>query len=35
LKITEGPLVTDVEPTEDSTWWDYDNDGDLDLWFEG
>jgi len=30
-KITEGPLVTDVEPTEDSTWWDYDNDGDLDV----
>lgn len=31
IKITEGLLVTDVEPTEDSTWWDYDNDGDLDL----
>jgi hypothetical protein len=31
VKITEGPLVTDVEPTEDSTWWDYDNDGDLDV----
>jgi enediyne biosynthesis protein E4 len=30
-KITEGPLVTDVEPTESSTWWDYDNDGDLDV----
>ncbi|MBE7500012.1 MAG: VCBS repeat-containing protein [Verrucomicrobiales bacterium] len=23
-----------LEPTEDSTWWDCDNDGDLDLWFE-
>jgi hypothetical protein len=31
VKITEGPLATDVEPTEDSTWWDYDNDGDLDV----
>jgi hypothetical protein len=31
-KITEGPLVTDVEPTESSTWWDYDNDGDLSGW---
>jgi len=30
LKITEGPLVTDVEPTEDSTWWDYNDDGFLD-----
>ena len=29
--ITAGPLVTDVEGTEDSTWWDYDNDGDLDV----
>jgi hypothetical protein len=31
IKITGGPLVTAVEPTEDSTWWDYDNDGLLDV----
>jgi hypothetical protein len=31
VKITEGPLATDVEPTEESTWWDYDNDGDQDV----
>lgn len=30
-KITEGPLVTDVEPTEHSTWWDFDDDGDSDV----
>jgi enediyne biosynthesis protein E4 len=30
-KITEGPVVEDAEETETSVWWDYDNDGDLDL----
>jgi ASPIC and UnbV/FG-GAP-like repeat len=30
-KITTGPVVTDVESSEAPSWWDYDNDGLLDL----
>jgi hypothetical protein len=30
-KLTEGPVVEDVEETETSVWWDFDNDQDLDL----
>ena len=26
IKITAGRLLTDVEPTETATWWDYNND---------
>jgi hypothetical protein len=31
VKITEGAIVTDSEPSGSSTWWDYDNDGDMDV----
>jgi hypothetical protein len=30
-KITTGPVVTDAESSETPLWWDYDNDGFLDL----
>jgi enediyne biosynthesis protein E4 len=32
IKITEGAIVTDREPSLSSTWWDYDGDGHLDLY---
>ena len=31
IKITRGPLVEDLEPTEGSTWWDPDGDDFLDV----
>jgi hypothetical protein len=31
-KITEGAIVTDVEPSESSTWWDPNGDGLLDVY---
>jgi len=31
IKFTEGPLVTTVSRSHNSTWWDYDGDGYLDL----
>jgi hypothetical protein len=31
IKLTEGPLVTTVAPNHNSTWWDYDGDGYLDV----
>jgi len=32
MKITEGAIVTDREPSYSSTWWDCDADGDLDVY---
>lgn len=32
VKITEGAIVTDREPSFSSTWWDYDADGHPDLY---
>jgi hypothetical protein len=32
IKINEGSIVTDREPSFSSTWWDYDGDGWLDLY---
>ncbi len=32
VKITEGRLVTDIEPTETCTWWDPDGDDFLDVY---
>jgi enediyne biosynthesis protein E4 len=31
VKITEGAIVTDIEPSHGSVWWDYDGDGFLDV----
>jgi hypothetical protein len=35
VKITSGPLVTDVERSSESLWVDFDNDGDLDVIVDG
>jgi len=34
-KITDGPVVNDVGDSRGSSWGDYDNDGDLDLFVTG
>jgi hypothetical protein len=31
IKVTTGPVVTDMESSISASWFDYDNDGDLDL----
>ena len=31
IKIIEGPIVTELDASQGARWWDYDNDGWLDL----
>jgi hypothetical protein len=32
IKITEGPIVTELDASQGARWWDYNNDGWLDLY---